>query len=138
MKQRLGCTSIVVTHDMMSAFALADRIAMLANRRIVQVGTPEEMRRSTVPEVRAFLDARRAELEGGDAADSPQNWGIGGARAGLRLLSEENQQFIWQWIMFNQPDKALYVVILEWAGHTHAELDDEWFTQAPFTGPAGT
>lgn len=63
MKQKLGCTSIVVTHDMMSAFEVADRIAMLARRRIVQVGTPEEMRRSTVPEVRAFLDARRAELE---------------------------------------------------------------------------
>ncbi len=62
MKQRLGCTSIVVTHDMMGAFAVADRIAMLANRRIVQVDTPEEMRRSTVPEVRAFLDARQAEL----------------------------------------------------------------------------
>lgn len=63
MKRRLGCTSIVVTHDMVSAFEVADRIAMLANRRIVQVGTPEEMRHSTVPEVRAFLDARRAELE---------------------------------------------------------------------------
>jgi phospholipid/cholesterol/gamma-HCH transport system ATP-binding protein len=68
MKRRLGCTSIVVTHDMMSAFTLADRIAMLANRRIVQVGTPEEMRRSTVPEVRAFLDARRAELEAREVA----------------------------------------------------------------------
>ncbi|HYH98557.1 MAG TPA: ABC transporter ATP-binding protein, partial [Hyalangium sp.] len=63
MKEKLGCTSIVVTHDMVSAFAVGDRIAMLANRRIVQAGTPEEMRRSTVPEVRAFLDARRAELE---------------------------------------------------------------------------
>jgi phospholipid/cholesterol/gamma-HCH transport system ATP-binding protein len=63
MKEKLGCTSIVVTHDMMSAFTLADRIAMLANRRIVQTGTPEQMRRSTVPEVRAFLDARQAELE---------------------------------------------------------------------------
>jgi phospholipid/cholesterol/gamma-HCH transport system ATP-binding protein len=63
MKTKLGCTSIVVTHDMVSAFEVADRIAMLANRRIVQVGTPEEMRRSTVPEVRAFLDARRSELE---------------------------------------------------------------------------
>ncbi|MBN1206674.1 MAG: ABC transporter ATP-binding protein [Myxococcaceae bacterium] len=62
MKERLGCTSIVVTHDMVSAFELGDRIAMLADRRIVQVGTPEEMRRSTVPEVRAFLDARRAEF----------------------------------------------------------------------------
>jgi phospholipid/cholesterol/gamma-HCH transport system ATP-binding protein len=63
MQKQLGCTSIVVTHDMVSAFAVADRIAMLANRRIVQVGTPEEMRHSTVPEVRAFLDARREELE---------------------------------------------------------------------------
>ncbi|WP_171418958.1 ABC transporter ATP-binding protein [Corallococcus exercitus] len=62
MKQRLGATSIVVTHDMVSAFVLADRMAMLANRKIVQVGTPEEMRRSQVPEVRAFIDARRLEL----------------------------------------------------------------------------
>ncbi|XXF78409.1 ABC transporter ATP-binding protein [Myxococcaceae bacterium GXIMD 01537] len=63
MQATLGSTSVVVTHDMVSAFTVADRIAMLADRRIVQVGTPEEMRRSTVPEVRAFLDARRAELE---------------------------------------------------------------------------
>ncbi|MBU8895617.1 ABC transporter ATP-binding protein [Corallococcus sp. H22C18031201] len=62
MKVRLGCTSIVVTHDMVSAFTVGDRMAMLANRHIVAVGTPEEMRRSTVPEVRAFLDARRLEL----------------------------------------------------------------------------
>jgi phospholipid/cholesterol/gamma-HCH transport system ATP-binding protein len=63
MQKKLGCTSIVVTHDMMSAFSVSDRIAMLANRRIVQVGTPDEMRASTVPEVRAFLDARRQELQ---------------------------------------------------------------------------
>ncbi|QRN96911.1 ABC transporter ATP-binding protein [Archangium violaceum] len=65
MQKKLGCTSIVVTHDMMSAFSVSDRIAMLANRSIVQVGTPEEMRASTLPEVRAFLDARRQELEPG-------------------------------------------------------------------------
>ncbi|MBZ4414406.1 ABC transporter ATP-binding protein [Myxococcus sp. MISCRS1] len=63
MKTKLGSTSIVVTHDLVSAFAVGDRMAMLANRRIVQVGTPGEFRRSTVPEVRAFLDARRVELE---------------------------------------------------------------------------
>ncbi|MCY1073206.1 ABC transporter ATP-binding protein [Archangium lansingense] len=62
MQKQLGCTSIVVTHDMMSAFTVSDRIAMLANRRIVQVGSPEEMRDSTLPEVRAFLDARRQEF----------------------------------------------------------------------------
>jgi phospholipid/cholesterol/gamma-HCH transport system ATP-binding protein len=67
-KTQLGSTSIVVTHDLVSAFSVGDRIAMLANRRIVQVGTPEELRRSTVPEVRAFLDARRAELVPGGAS----------------------------------------------------------------------
>jgi phospholipid/cholesterol/gamma-HCH transport system ATP-binding protein len=60
MGERLGCTSIVVTHDMDSAFWVSDRIAMLAKKRIVQAGTVEEMRRSSNPDVRAFLDARSA------------------------------------------------------------------------------
>jgi phospholipid/cholesterol/gamma-HCH transport system ATP-binding protein len=58
MKEKLGCTSIVVTHDMESAFSVSDRIAMLANRRIAQVGTPDEMMKSNQKEVRAFFDAR--------------------------------------------------------------------------------
>jgi len=58
MKQKLGCTSIVVTHDMDSAFAVSDRIAMLAKKKIVQVGTVEEMKSSKVREVREFFDAR--------------------------------------------------------------------------------
>lgn len=58
MKRTLGCTSIVVTHDMQSAFAVSDRIALLAHRRIVQVGTVEQMRQSQQADVRAFLDAR--------------------------------------------------------------------------------
>jgi phospholipid/cholesterol/gamma-HCH transport system ATP-binding protein len=61
MRAKLQCTSIVVTHDMQSAFTVSDRIAMLANRQIVQVGTVSEMRASTVKEVRAFLDARTGE-----------------------------------------------------------------------------
>jgi phospholipid/cholesterol/gamma-HCH transport system ATP-binding protein len=61
MRAKLRCTSIVVTHDMQSAFTVSDRIAMLANRRIVQVGTVPEMKASTVKEVRAFLDARKGE-----------------------------------------------------------------------------
>jgi len=61
MRAKLRCTSIVVTHDMQSAFSVSDRIAMLANHRIVQVGTVAEMRTSTVKEVRAFLDARKGE-----------------------------------------------------------------------------
>ncbi len=61
MRAKLHCTSIVVTHDMQSAFTVSDRIAMLASRHIVQVGTVAEMRASTQKEVRAFLDARRGE-----------------------------------------------------------------------------
>jgi phospholipid/cholesterol/gamma-HCH transport system ATP-binding protein len=58
MKAELGCTSIVITHDMPSAFYVSDRIALLANRKIVQVGTVAEMQASRNSEVRAFLDAR--------------------------------------------------------------------------------
>jgi phospholipid/cholesterol/gamma-HCH transport system ATP-binding protein len=58
MKEKLGCTSIVVTHDMDSAFYVSDRLAMIAKRKIIQAGTADEMRSSTVPEVRAFMDAR--------------------------------------------------------------------------------
>jgi len=61
MRAKLRCTSIVVTHDMQSAFTVSDRIAMLANRHIVQVGTVAEMKASTLKEVRAFLDARKGE-----------------------------------------------------------------------------
>jgi phospholipid/cholesterol/gamma-HCH transport system ATP-binding protein len=63
MKRRLGCTSIVVTHDMDSAFRVSDRMAMLHGRRIVQVGTVQQMQRSERQEVRAFFDARKTELE---------------------------------------------------------------------------
>ncbi len=62
MKEKLGCTSIVVTHDMDSAFRVSDRIAMLAQKRIVEVGTVAEMQASTDPEVRAFFDARKEGL----------------------------------------------------------------------------
>jgi hypothetical protein len=83
-------------------------------------------------------DARRSELAQIDAADSPQPWRSDASTlAGVRLLSEDNPNFVWQWIEFNQQDKSLYVVVLEWAGHTQAELDEEWFSRAPFAGPAG-
>jgi phospholipid/cholesterol/gamma-HCH transport system ATP-binding protein len=69
MKSDLGCTSVVVTHDMPSAFYVSDRIALLASRKIVAVGTVPQMQASQVREVRAFLDARlpRSEAVGGVA-----------------------------------------------------------------------
>ncbi|MEP6955764.1 MAG: ATP-binding cassette domain-containing protein [Chthoniobacterales bacterium] len=48
-------TSIIVTHEMDSAFRIATKMAMLYRGRIIQVGTPEEMKRSTDPVVVQFL-----------------------------------------------------------------------------------
>jgi phospholipid/cholesterol/gamma-HCH transport system ATP-binding protein len=52
----LGVTSVMVTHDVRGSFKVADRLALLTNGRIVQEGTPEEFRKSTVPEVLEFLE----------------------------------------------------------------------------------
>lgn len=52
---RFGMTSLVVTHDLGSAFKIADRVAMLHEGRVVFEGTPEELRSSTDPYVRRFL-----------------------------------------------------------------------------------
>ena len=56
-QQRLGVTSVVVTHDLASAYFVADRIAFLYDRRIYRIGTVEEMRASGVPEIEEFLSA---------------------------------------------------------------------------------
>ena len=52
---RLKVTSVVVTHDMVSAYKIADRIAMLHEGRILQVGTAEEIRSTSNPVVRQFI-----------------------------------------------------------------------------------
>ncbi len=52
---RLKVTSIVVTHDMKSAFSVATKMAMLHDGRIIASGTPEEFRENTEPIVRGFL-----------------------------------------------------------------------------------
>ncbi len=51
----LSVTSITVTHDMTSAYKIADRIAMLHDRRIVDIGTPEEIRHSKNAITRQFI-----------------------------------------------------------------------------------
>lgn len=55
---RLGITSVVVTHDLHSALAIADRIAMLGEGKIVELAAPAEFVRSERPEVKAFLEAQ--------------------------------------------------------------------------------
>jgi phospholipid/cholesterol/gamma-HCH transport system ATP-binding protein len=52
---QLKVTSIVVTHDMTSAYKIATRIAMMYHGRIVQLGSPQEIRETKDPVVRQFI-----------------------------------------------------------------------------------
>ena len=54
----LGVTGLIVTHDMRSAFSVGNRIAMLYEGRIRQVGTAEEIRATDDPVVRQFIEGR--------------------------------------------------------------------------------
>lgn len=55
LKHKLGVTSVVITHDMNSAFKIADKIAFLHEGRILMEGTSEEMRRTDNPYVKQFV-----------------------------------------------------------------------------------
>ncbi len=57
-REHLGVTGIVVTHDMRSAYTVGDRIAMLYDGAIRQVGTVAEIQHSDDPLVRQFIEGR--------------------------------------------------------------------------------
>ena len=58
MRERLGVTSVVITHDMRSAYRVGSRIAMLYNGQVRQVGTVEEIQKTRDPVVRQFVEGR--------------------------------------------------------------------------------
>ena len=58
MREKLNVTSIAITHDMTSAYKIADRIAMLYQGKIIEVGTPEEIKSSRSPIVQQFIQGR--------------------------------------------------------------------------------
>lgn len=55
LKKKLGVTSVVITHDMHSAFKIADKIAFLYEGNILLYGTPEEFRKTDNPYVKQFV-----------------------------------------------------------------------------------
>jgi phospholipid/cholesterol/gamma-HCH transport system ATP-binding protein len=61
LQRRLGVTSIVVTHDMKSAFAIADHVALLHEGRCYFYGTCDQLRASTDPVIRDFVEGRSHE-----------------------------------------------------------------------------
>lgn len=56
LQSRLGVTSVVVTHDMNSAYHVGDELAMLHDGRVVFTGTPDEARNTADPLVRQFIE----------------------------------------------------------------------------------
>ncbi len=55
MQEKLKVTSIVVTHDMTSAYKVANRIAMLYNGKIIAMGTPDEIKNTKDPILKQFI-----------------------------------------------------------------------------------
>jgi len=56
LRNKLGVTSVVVTHDMKSAFRIADRVAMLYNGEFIAVGPPRDFLDCRDPRVRQFVE----------------------------------------------------------------------------------
>jgi phospholipid/cholesterol/gamma-HCH transport system ATP-binding protein len=65
MNRRLGVTSVVVTHELQVAYRIAHRIGYLAQGRILEMGTPDEIRQSRNPELQNFLEGRLEDREEG-------------------------------------------------------------------------
>jgi len=55
LKRDLSVTSVVITHDMVSSYKVADRIAMLYEGRIIEIGTPAEIQASSNPIIQQFI-----------------------------------------------------------------------------------
>lgn len=58
MRDKLGVTSVVVSHDIKSIFSISDRIAMLHDGTIIAYGTPDEIRASDDERVQQFIQGR--------------------------------------------------------------------------------
>ena len=58
MKEELGVTGVVITHDIASAYRISDRIVMLHEGRIRTSGTIDEIKESRDPLLRSFLEGR--------------------------------------------------------------------------------
>jgi phospholipid/cholesterol/gamma-HCH transport system ATP-binding protein len=66
LKTEKGVTAVAITHDMVSSYKIADRIAMLYEGRIIEIGTPEEIRNSANPVVQQFIH--------GESSGPIKNW----------------------------------------------------------------
>lgn len=58
LRDEIGVTSIVVTHDLESAFSIADRMAIIHKGKIYAIGTPEEIKKNEDPIVQQFISRK--------------------------------------------------------------------------------
>ncbi len=58
MKEKLDVTSMTITHDMKSAYKIGDRIAMLFQGKIIEVGSPEEIKNCSNPIIQQFVQGK--------------------------------------------------------------------------------
>ncbi len=68
MRDQLGVTGVVITHDMRSAYSVGTKIAMLYEGQVRQVGSVEEIKHTSDPVVRQFIEGR-ATIDGTDARE---------------------------------------------------------------------
>ncbi|MBN1273704.1 MAG: ABC transporter ATP-binding protein [Candidatus Aminicenantes bacterium] len=66
LKKEMKITSVVITHDIISAYKVSDRIAMLYQGKIIQTGSPEDIRHSDHPVIQQFIK--------GEAQGPIENW----------------------------------------------------------------
>lgn len=67
MQERLKVTSIAITHDMVSAYKIADRIAMLYQGKIIEIGTPDQIRNTSNRVVEQFIKGDSSGYQQGES-----------------------------------------------------------------------
>jgi phospholipid/cholesterol/gamma-HCH transport system ATP-binding protein len=66
LKAKVNLTTVIVSHDLNFALYLSDRVGMMHEGRIVEIGTPEELKRSQNPIVRNFIYTTTKGIKGED------------------------------------------------------------------------
>ena len=75
LRDGFGLTVVMITHDLDLLWQVADRVAVLAERRVLAVGSMDELSHSPLPAVRAYFDGprgRAAATQSGDASSKPR------------------------------------------------------------------
>ena len=136
-----GMTQIVVTHDMESAYDIADRIAMFYHGKMIQVGTPEEIQNSDIPEVQHFITGGKQ----GQVSRRSNTAIVRGVAPGL--LSARSAQVAAQDTAIataerDEPKHEGYVLLSEEEAAeadsaTERDLPPDW-TEAPALSPEGS